>query len=186
MKAIDVRQGLGIKMDGKLCVVTLNEHRTPGNLRAFVQLTYKEVVSGKTLSKRLQPSEDLEVAELDRRPMEYLFSDNHGATFMDLENYEQMVVSKDILGDALLYIRPNTQVVVLCNEGNPVTLEMPAAVELIVTDTTPGIKGATATNQMKEATMETGLKTRVPPFIAIGEALKISTADGSYMQRAKE
>jgi elongation factor P len=186
MKAIDIRQGAGIKMDGKLCVVTLNEHRTPGNLRAFVQLTYKDVVSGKTLSKRLQPSEDIEIADLDRRPMEYLYSDHEGATFMDLENYEQMVVSKSILGDALMYLRENTQVVVLCNDGNPVTLELPAAVELIVKDTSPGIKGATATNQMKEATMETGLKTRVPPFIAVGEALKISTVDGSYMQRAKE
>lgn len=184
MKAIDLRPGLGIKMDGKLCVVTLNEHRTPGNLRAFVQLTYKEVLSGKTLSKRLQPSEDIEIAELDRRPMEFLYADNENLTFMDLESYEQVLMTKVSTGDAALYLTPNVQIVVLCSGGNPVSLELPSAVELKVTDTPPGIKGATATNQLKEATCETGLKTRVPPFIAIGEKIKISTTDGSYLSRA--
>jgi len=184
MKAIDLRPGTGIKMDGKLCVVTLNEHRTPGNLRAFVQLTYKEITTGKQLSKRLQPAEDIEVAELDRRPMEFLYLDNENATFMDLENYEQIAIPKSLLGDQVYYLTPNLQLVVMCSDGNPVTLEMPAAVELTVKDTPPGIKGATATNQLKEATLETGLKTKVPPFIAIGEKLKISTTDGSYLSRA--
>lgn len=184
MKAIDLRPGLGLKVDGKLCVVVLNEHRTPGNLRAFVQLTYKEIASGKQLSRRFNPADDMEVVELDRRPMEYLFSDNSGATFMDLENYDQMIVPASLLGDALLFMRPNTQCVVLCSEGSPVTIDLPAAVELVVADTPPGIKGATATNRLKEATLETGLKTKVPEFIAIGETIKISTSDGSYLSRA--
>lgn len=186
MKASDLRPGSGIKIDGKLCVVTLNEHRTPGNLRAFVQLTYREIVANKTLSRRFIPSDDIEVAELDRRPMEYLYSDNQGATFMDLESYDQMTIHKNVLGDALMYLKPNTQCVVLCTDGNPVTLEMPSTVDLQVTDTPPGIKGATATNRLKEATLETGLKTKVPEFIATGELIKVSTADGSYMSRAKE
>jgi len=118
--------------------------------------------------------------------MEYLFSDSTGATFMDTENYDQLVMPKDILGDALLYLRPNSKTVVLCYNGNPISLELPLVVELQITDTPPGIKGATATNQLKEATCETGLKTRVPPFIANGETIKISTADGSYVGRAKE
>ncbi len=184
MKAIDLRPGLGVKIDGKLCVVTLTEHRTPGNLRAFVQLTYKDVVQNKTLSRRFNPADDIEVAELDRRPMEYLFSDNAGATFMDLENYDQIVVPVDVLGDALKFVIPNTQVVVLCSGGNPVTLEMPAVVDLTVTDTPPGIKGATATNRLKEATLETGLKTRVPEFITVGEKIRINTTTGEYQSRA--
>jgi elongation factor P len=184
MKAIDLRPGLGVKIDGKLCVVTLNEHRTPGNLRAFVQLTYKDVVQNKTLSRRFNPADDIEVAELDRRPMEYLFSDAAGATFMDLETYDQIVVPVDVLGEALRFIIPNTQVVVLCSGGNPVTMEMPAVVDLTVTDTPPGIKGATATNRLKEATLETGLKTRVPEFITVGEKIRINTATGEYQSRA--
>ena len=184
MKAIDLRPGTGVRIDSKLCVVTLNEHRTPGNLRAFVQLTYKEIVSNKTLSRRFNPTDDIEVAELDRRPMEFLYSDNDGGTFMDLENYEQLAISKEMLGDQLLYLKPNTNVVVLMSEGNPVTIELPASVELKITDTPPGIKGATATNRLKEATLETGLKTKVPEFITTGEVIKISTLDGSYQSRA--
>lgn len=184
MRATELRPGLGVKMDGKLFVITSFEHRTPGNLRAFIQIKIKDVVSGKSLEKRLSSSDDVEVVDLDRRPMEYLYSDNTGATFMDLETYDQLVMSPDVLGDALMYLRPNTQAIVLCYNGNPVTLEMPATVDLVVTDTPPGIKGATATNQLKEATLETGLKTRVPSFISPGETIKVSTADGSYMSRA--
>jgi elongation factor P len=184
MKATMLKPGLGVKIDGKLCVLTQVDHRTPGNLRAFIQIKYKDILAGKTLEKRLASSDDVDVVDLDRRPMEFLFKDVNGATFMDLETYDQLVMPADIIGDHILYFRPNTECVVLCNDGNPITLEMPATVDLKVTDTPPGIKGATATNQMKEATLETGLKTRVPPFIAIGETVKISTADGSYMSRA--
>ncbi|MEX2219915.1 MAG: elongation factor P [Phycisphaerales bacterium] len=186
MRATELRPGLGVKMDGKLYVITSCEHRTPGNLRAFIQVKIKEVVTGKTIEKRLSSSDDVEVIDLDRRPMEYLYSDSSGATFMDNETYDQQTIPKDVLGEALLYIRPNTGVVVLCHDGNPITLELPAAVELTITDTPPGIKGATATNRLKEATLETGLKTKVPEFIATGETIKISTTDGSYLSRAKE
>jgi elongation factor P len=185
MRATELRPGLGVKMDGKLYVITNFEHRTPGNLRAFIQVKIKEVISGKTIERRLSSSDDVEVIDLDRRPMDYLYSDNSGATFIDYENGgEQQTISKGVLGDALLYVRENTQVVVLCHDGQPISLELPAAVELTVTDTPPGIKGATATNRLKEATLETGLKTKVPEFIATGETIKISTADGSYLSRA--
>jgi elongation factor P len=186
MKAIDLRPGYGIKLDGKLWVVAVFEHRTPGNLRAFVSVKIRNVVNGALIEKRLQPSEEMEVIDLDRRPMEYLYSDNSGATFMDTETYDQVVMPKDVLGENLLYLRPNAQTVVLCHNGNPITIELPMAVDLVVKDTPPGIKGATATNQMKEATLETGLKTRVPPFIEIGETVKVNTTDGGYISRAKE
>jgi elongation factor P len=186
MKAIDLRPGNAVRVDGKLFVVHTFEHRTPGNLRAFVQVKLKDVLSGNLIEKRLNPAEDLEAVDLDRRPMEYLFSDSSGATFMDTENYEQVILTPDILGDALLYLAPNSSAVVLFSEGNPVLIELPSAVEVTITDTAPGIKGATATNQLKEATCDTGLKTRVPPFITVGERIKVSTADGSYMSRAKE
>jgi elongation factor P len=184
MKAIDLRPGNALKMDNKLFVVHTFEHRTPGNLRAFVQVKIKDVTSGQLLEKRMNPADEIEAVDLDRRQMEYLFSDNDGATFMDTSSYDQVVLSKDVLGDALLYMAPNAQAIVLMSEGNPVLVELPSAVELTVTDTPPGIKGATATNQLKEATCDTGLKTRVPAFIGIGEKIKVSTADGSYMSRA--
>ena len=186
MKATMLRPGLGVKMDGKLFVITNFEHRTPGNLRAFIQIKIKDVLSGNTLEKRLASSDDVEVIDLDRRPMEYLYSDSQGATFMDNETFDQQTLSKDVLGEALLYLRTNTEAVVLCHDGRPISLELPAAVELTVTDTPPGIKGATATNRLKEATLETGLKTKVPEFITTGELIKVSTLDGSYLSRAKE
>jgi elongation factor P len=186
MKATMLRPGLGVKMDGKLFVITNFEHRTPGNLRAFIQIKIKDVLSGKTLEKRLASSDDIEVIDLDRRPMEYLYSDSQGATFMDNETFDQQTLSKDVLGEALLYLRTNTEAVVLCHDGRPISLELPAAVDLTVTDTPPGIKGATATNRLKEATLETGLKTKVPEFITTGELIKVSTLDGSYLSRAKE
>ncbi|MBY0262468.1 MAG: elongation factor P [Phycisphaerales bacterium] len=186
MKAIDLRPGYGVKMDGKLWVISGYEFRNPGNLRSFVNVKFKNVQTGGTIEKRCQPSEEIEIIDLDRRPMEYLFSDNTGATFMDVETYDQFVMPKDVLGEALQYLRPNAQTVVLMYNGNPITIELPLTVELTVKDTPPEVKGATATNQLKEATMETGLATRVPAFIKIGETLKISTTDGSYLGRAKE
>jgi len=184
MRATELRPGLGVKMDGKLFVITNFEHRTPGNLRAFIQVKIRNVITGQIIEKRLSSSDDVEVIDLDRREMEYLYSDSSGATFMDTENYEQMVLTESLLGDALKYLRPNSNCVVLLHDGNPVTLEMPAAVELTVKDCPPEVKGATVTNQTKDATMETGLVVRVPAFIKSGETLKISTADGSYLSRA--
>jgi elongation factor P len=184
MKATDLRPGYGVKIDGKLAVLTGVEHRTPGNLRAFIQIKFKEILSGKTIERRLGSSDDIEVVDLDRREMEYLYSDSSGATFMDTETYDQVTLSAELLGDALLYMRPNSKATVLQHDSNPISIELPAAVELTIKDTPPGVKNATVTNQMKDATLETGLTTRVPAFINIGENVKISTADGSYLSRA--
>jgi len=184
MQATNLRPGQGVKIDGKLFVVTGIEHRTPGNLRAFIQLKIRDVLRNQTLERRFKPSDDIEVIDLDRREMEYLYSDNTGATFMDVESYEQYTLSEELLGDALKYLRPNAKTHVISHDGNPILIELPPSVELTVKDCAPGVKNATVTNVMKDAEMETGLKTRVPDFINIGEAVRISTADGAYQSRA--
>jgi elongation factor P len=184
MKATDLRNGLGVKIDGKISILTQVEHRTPGNLRAFVQIKFKEVLTGKSLERRLGSGDDIEVVDLDRRPMEFLYADMDGGTFMDKENYEQFTISRTMLGETLFYLPPNTDVVVLMYDERPLTIELSPAVELVVKDCPPGVKNATATNQTKEAEMETGLKTQVPAFINVGEKVKISTTDGSYLSRA--
>ncbi len=184
MKPNDLKPGRGVKLDGKLYVVVKTDHVKPGKGPAYVQAKFKDVVTGSNIEKRFGSSDNIEEINLDRREMEYLYSDSSGATFMDLEDYDQMVIPPEVLGDAMLYLVPNGKATVLCYEGNPVTIELPASVEMVVTQTTPSIKGATATNQLKEATCETGLKTRVPPFITEGEKIRVSTADGSYQSRA--
>lgn len=184
MKSTDLRPGMAIKMDGKLYQVTEFTHVTPGNLRAFVQVKLRDLKSGALADKRLRSGEEMEQVDLDRRPMEYLYASGDKYVFMDSENYEQAELSKELVGDFALYVKPNNSVVVCWCDGRAVSIELPISVDLEVADTAPGIKGATATNQLKEATLETGLKTRVPPFIVIGEKVRISTADGAYQSRA--
>ncbi len=184
LKSTDLRPGMAIKMDGNIFVITQYTHVTPGNLRAFVQVKIKRVSDGTTLEKRLRSGEEVEQIDLDRRPMEYLYKEGDGYVFMDSETFEQYTLPHDLVGEQMLFIKPNTSATVLVAEEKPLLLELPATVDLEVTDTPPGIKGATATNQLKEATMETGLKTKVPSFITIGETLRISTSDGSYQSRA--
>ena len=184
VKSTDLRANMGIKLDNKLYLITKLEHRTPGNLRAFIQVTIRDLNSGAIIEKRLRSGEEVEQVDLDRRPMEYLYEQSGKHVFMDLESYEQVELAKAVVGDMTLYVLPNSQIIVLWCDGKAISVEMPLVVTLTITDTPPGIKGATATNQLKEATCETGLKTRVPPFITTGEKVIISTADGSYRSRA--
>ena len=185
MKATDLRPGMAITMSGKLYICTQATHVTPGNLRAFVQAKLKCLTDGTIIEKRLRSGEDLDEAFLDKREMEYLYSDNTGHVLMDTKTFDQMTVSNEILGELIKYFKPNTSLVVLMNEGNVVSAEMPKTVDLTVTETTPVLRSATITNQMKDATLETGLRVRVPIFITIGEVVRISTEDSSYLGRAK-
>jgi elongation factor P len=185
VKASELRPGMAAIMDGKLCVCVQAVHVTPGNLRAFVQAKLRCVADGTMLEKRLRSTEDIEQAFLDRREMEYLYSDSSGHVLMDNQNYDQITVSDDILGESMKFFRPNTTLTALVYKGNVVSVELPKVVELTVVETPMVAKGSTATNQLKEATLETGLKTRVPPFITVGEVVRISTEDGSYLARAK-
>ena len=172
-------------MDGQLYLCTTATHVTPGNLRAFVQAKLRRLSDGSTIEKRLRSTEEVEAAFLDRREMEYLYSDKSSHVFMDSETFDQMTVSDELLGDSIRYFKPNTVVVALTHDGSIVSLELPKVVELVVTETTPMNKGATVTNQMKDAVLDTGLRVRVPPFIEVGEIVRVNTEDGSYGGRAK-
>jgi elongation factor P len=184
MRASEIRKGQAVIIDGKLYVVTNADHNTPGNLRAKVQFKMREVSKGTIQDKRVGATDDIETANLDRRQVEYLYSDNEGHILMDLETFEQETISKDVFGDDILYLKPNTQLTAAFHDAKLVSYELPKTVDLKVTDTQPAIKGATATNQLKDAELETGLKTRVPGFIEIGETIRISTESGGYMSRA--
>jgi elongation factor P len=184
MRASDIRRGQAVIIDGKLFVVTNADHNTPGNLRAKVQFKLRDVAKGTIMDKRVGATDDIDTVNLDRRNVEYLYSDNDGHVLMDLETYDQNHIPKEVCGDDILFLKPNTQLNALFHDGKVVSYELPKTVDLKVKDTPPGIKGATATNQTKEAVMETGLKTKVPPFIDIGETLRISTETGQYLSRA--
>ena len=184
MRASDIRKGTAVIIEGKLYVVTNADHNTPGNLRAKVQFKMRDVAKGTIQDKRVGATDDIETANMDRRNVEYLYSDNEGHVLMDLETYEQDTIPKEVFGNDILYLKPNTQLLAMFHDGKIVSYEMPKTVDLKVTETAPGIKGATATNQMKDAELETGLKTRVPPFIEIGETIRINVETGSYLSRA--
>ena len=184
MRASDIRRGQAVIIDGKLFVVTNADHNTPGNLRAKVQFKLRDVIKGTIQDKRVGATDDIETVNLDRRQVEYLYSDNEGHVIMDTETYDQNHIPKEVFGDDILYLKPNTQLNALFHDGKIMSYELPKTVDLQVTETQPSIKGATATNQQKDATLETGLKTRVPPFIEIGETVRINTETGAYLSRA--
>jgi elongation factor P len=184
MRASEVRRGQAVIIDGKLFVVTNADHNTPGNLRAKVQFKLRDVSKGTIQDKRVGATDDIDTVNLDRRKVEYLYSDNEGHVLMDLDTFDQQTIPKEVFGDDILYLKPNTEMQAMFHENKVVSYELPKTVDLQVKDTPPGIKGATATNQMKDAVMETGLQTRVPPFIEIGETLRISTETGEYLSRA--
>jgi len=184
MRASEVRKGEAVIIDGKLFVVTGADHNTPGNLRAKVQFKLRDVSKGTIQDKRVGATDDIQTTSLDRRQVEYLYSDSDGHWLMDLETFEQNAIPKEVFGDDILFLKPNTQLQAMFHDGKVVSYELPKTVDLQVTETSPGIKGATATNQMKDAVLETGLQTRVPPFIAEGEIIRINTETGGYLSRA--
>ena len=184
MRASDIRKGQAIRMEGKLFVVTNADHNTPGNLRAKVQFKLRDVQKGTIMDKRVGATDDIDTVNLDRRQVEFLYSDNDGHWVMDLETYDQQPIPREVFGDDILYLKPNTALQAQFHDGKVVSYQLPSTVDLKVTETAPGIKGATATNQMKDAVLETGLKTRVPPFIEEGEILRISTETRGYLSRA--
>src|SRR5438105_6886018 len=175
MRASEIRRGQAVILDGKLFVVTNADHNTPGNLRAKVQFKLRDVGKGTIMDKRVGATDDIETTNLDNRKVEYLYSDGDGHVVMDIETFDQQAIPKEVFGDDILYLKPNTQLTAMFHEGKVVSYEMPKTVDLQVKDTPPIIKGSTATNQLKEATLETGLTTRVPGFIVIGDTIRIST-----------
>ena len=160
------------------------EHRTPGNLRAFVQVKMRNLRTGAMFDNRFSSTEQVERAILDEQEMEFLYDDGEQYTFMNTETYDQVALNKELLGDAVNYLTPNIKVHVEFYEGKPMSVELPATVDLKVMSTEPGLKGATVSNVGKPATMETGLVVQVPAFINEGETIRVSTSEGTYLERA--
>ena len=184
VQAKRLRKGQLIKVGNDLFRILELHHLTPGNLRAHVQCKMRNIRTLTLQDVKWRSEEDIERAVLDEKEMQYLYKDGDSYCFMDTSTYEQVHMSSEVLGDATGYIIPDALIRVEFYGEEPVGIELPQSVDLVVKETVPGIKGATATNQLKEAELETGLKTRVPPFIGIGEKVRVSTADGSYQSRA--
>jgi elongation factor P len=160
------------------------EHRTPGNLRAFIQARLRNLRTGAMFEHRFRSGDALDKVTVDQVKMEYLYNDGDDYYFMDIENYEQTVLKHDILGDAVEYLTANLQIIVEFFDGKPVGIELPQTVELKVVETEPGLKSATASSVTKPAKTETGLVVYVPPFINEGDKIKVDTSDGAYLNRA--
>jgi len=185
-KFIDVRKGqVIVGEDGQLYAVVDREHITPGNWRAILNLKLKNLNTGSIAVSRVKPEDKVEVAYLERRKMQYLYQEGDGYVFMDNETFDQITLTKDWVGDQMLYMKENEEAQIIFYESKPISLELPAMVELVVKETEPAVKGATAAAQYKPAILETGLKVTVPPFISIGEKIQVDTRSGEYLSRAK-
>ena len=185
LKATDIRRGMVITMEGVNFVVLDFAHHTPGNLRAMVQTKLRNMNSGSLIDKRFRSVDQIDVPYVETKEYEYLYSAGDEHVFMDTETYDQLSFTPEILGTSMQYLLPNSKVMVMHVADKPVSIEVPASIDLTVVDTPPSIKGATATNQYKEATLETGLKVQVPPFITPGEKIRIDTRTGEYVSRVK-
>ena len=186
LSAGDFRKGITIEIDGQVWVIVDFQHVKPGKGAAFVRTKIKNVVTGSVLEKSYNPTEKFENARVDRKDMEYLYNDGELYYFMDVESYEQIPLSANILGDEFKFIKENTVCKVLSYKGNVFGVEVPTFVELEVTDTEPGFRGDTATNTLKPATLETGAVVKVPLFIDNGDFIRIDTRTGEYLERCKK
>jgi elongation factor P len=182
--ATKLRPGMVVKFNNDLFSIFSVNHRTPGNLRGFVQAKMRNLQSGSMIEHRFSSEDKVERAILDEVEMEYLYDDGEYFYFMNTENYEQMHLTKDILGDATEYLIPQLKVAVEFYQGKPISVELPATVDLTVVETEPGLKGATVSNVTKPAKLETGLVVQVPPFISEGEKIRVNTSEGTYQERA--
>jgi elongation factor P len=184
VSATQLRPGMVIKFNNELYSVFSMTHRTPGNLRGFVQAKMRSLRTGSMTEHRFSSEDKVEKAILDEQEMEYLYDDGEYFYFMNTSNYEQMHLTKDLLGDATNYLIPQLRVSVEFYEGKPISVELPATVDMTVMETEPGLRGATVSNVTKPAKMETGLVVQVPPFISEGEKIRVNTSEGAYLERA--
>jgi len=183
-KATQLRPGMVIQHEGQLYTVFSVDHRTPGNKRGSMQTRLKNLRTGTMIDYRFRAEEFVDRAILDEVEFEYLYSEGDDFHFMNTENYEQMHLTKELLGDATDYLIPQLKVSVEFYEGKPISVELPATVDMTVVETEPGLKGATVSNVSKPAKMETGLMVQVPPFIGEGEKIRVNTSEGTYQERA--
>ena len=182
--ATQMRPGMIIKHNNDLHAVFSVEHRTPGNLRAFIQAKLRNLRTGAMFEHRFRSADAIDKINVDEVAMEFLYADGGDFYFMNTENYEQLHLNRDTLGDAVDYLIPNLQIKVEFYDGKAVGVELPQTVELTVVETEPGLKSATASSVTKPAKVETGLVVQVPPFINEGEKIRVDTAEGAYLSRA--
>jgi len=182
--ANDLRKGMAIKYNGNPAIVLEVHHRTPGNLRAFVQAIILYINTGNSLVVHTAPTDKVELVEIERKALEFSYKDRNGYHFMDPETYDTITLQESLIGDAKEYLVENLSVQVLYAEGKPVQVELPASVSLKVVESPEGLRGDTASNVTKPAVLETGKTINVPLFIKEGETIKIDTRTGAYMGRA--
>lgn len=182
--ATQMRPGMVIKHNNDLCSVFSVEHRTPGNLRAFIQAKLRNLRTGAIFEHRFRSPDPIERVNVDEVQMEYLYADGDDFYFMNTENFEQLNLRRELLGEAVEYLTPNLQIKVEFFDGKAVGVELPQTVDLTVIETEPGLKSATASSVTKPAKTETGLVVQVPPFINEGEKIRVDTAEGAYLSRA--
>jgi len=184
IQATRLKKGMLVKIEQDLFRVLELQHVTPGNLRGFVRVKFRNIRSGSLSDQKLRSEDTLDRATLEQRDMQFLYKDGDGFCFMDTTSYEQIHITSEALGDSVNYLKPEMTIEVEFYGEEPVGIELPATVDLQVTDTAPGIKGATASAQVKPATLETGLVVQVPPFVNPGDSVRVSTETGEYLSRA--
>ncbi len=187
VRSVDLRKGTVIEQDGQLLLITEYTHKTPGNLRAIIQIKTRNLMTGQAGSQRLASGDMLEVAYLDRRKAEYLYKEaGNQYVFMDSETYDQFTLTDDLVGDKMGYVCENTTIEVTFHESTPVGVELPPAVVLEVAEAEVAVKGNTASNVKKDAVLETGLTIKVPMHVAAGDKVKVNTDNGDFQGRVKE
>ena len=184
ISAGDFRNGITFEMDGNVYQIIEFQHVKPGKGAAFVRTKIKNVITGATIERSFNPSDKLPKAHIERKDMQYSYQDDNLYYFMDLETFELIPISAETVGDSLKFVKENDTVKIMSYKGNVFGVEPPLFVELEVTDTEPGVRGDTATNVTKPATLETGAVIKVPIFINQGEKIRIDTRTGEYMERA--
>jgi elongation factor P len=184
LQATRLKKGMLINVEQNLFRVLEVMHVTPGNLRGFVRVKMRNIRNGTLSDQKLRSEDSVERATLDERQMQYLYHEGEDYHFMDTSSYEQIHISSEALGDSVNYLKPEMTIQVEFYGEEPVGIELPQSVDLKVMDTAPGIKGATASAQVKPATLETGLVVQVPPFVNNGDLVRINTETGEYLSRA--
>jgi elongation factor P len=182
--ANDLRKGMAINYNGDIAVVLDSQHRTPGNLRAFVQATLRSIRTGKSSDVRFSSTEKIEVIPMQTKKMDFSYKDGEDFVFSDPETYETVTLTPELVGDAKNYLVENAHVTMTIVDNKPVLVELPPSVILTVADAPEGIRGDSANNVQKPATLETGISIQVPLFIKTGEKIKVDTRTGKYMERA--
>jgi elongation factor P len=183
--ASSVRKGNVLEIDGKLCVVMKAENIHPGKGTPVTHLDMRRISDGVKITERYRTTEQVERAYLEEKKYNYLFEDDTGFTFMEPENYEQVTIPKDMIGDHAMYLQENMAVTVSTHEGVPISVELPARVVLEVTETEPTVKGQTAASSYKPAMLENGVRILVPPFVVAGERVVVDTNELTYVRRAE-